>query len=108
MLLETIGKKPWKIMKLALLAGLVNALGYAMSGGDEDDERKLLPEEKAGRIWGLVPKAHPHAVERPARIPVFLDVRRWVPVGDVFDLASSTPRCPSCRPPSRWSPGPAG
>ena len=86
MLLETIGKKPWKIMKLALLAGMVNALGYAMSGGDEDDERKLLPEEKAGRIWGLVPKLIRMPWNDPHGSPVFLDVRRWVPVGDVFDL----------------------
>ena len=89
MLLETIGKKPWKIMKLGLLAGLVNALGYAMSGGDEDDERKLLPEEKAGRIWGMVPKLIRMPWNDAHGSPVFLDIRRWVPVGDVFDLGQN-------------------
>ena len=56
MLLEVAAKKPHKLLKLALLAGGLNALGYVLRGGDEDDERASLPEEKAGKIWGMVPK----------------------------------------------------
>lgn len=89
MMLETIGKKPHKLMKLALLAGAVNALGYMLAGGDEDDERALLPEEKAGRIWGLVPKLIRMPWNDANGDPVFLDIRRFVPVGDVFDTGAT-------------------
>lgn len=89
MLLETAAKKPWKLMKLGLVAGVVNALGYTLSGGDEDEERRLLPEEKAGSIWGVVPKLLRMPWNDAHDAPVFLDVRRWVPVGDVFDLGQN-------------------
>lgn len=85
MALEVAAKKPWKLAKLALLAGALNAIGYALSGGDEDDERGLLPEEKAGRIWGMVPKLIRMPWNDGHGSPVFLDIRRFIPVGDVFD-----------------------
>lgn len=89
MMLETAANKPWKLMKLAALAGGLNALGYLLSGGDEDDERKLLPEEKAGRVWGLVPKLIRMPWNDINSNPVFLDVRRFIPVGDIFDTGQS-------------------
>jgi hypothetical protein len=97
MLLETAAKKPWKLMKLGMLAGAINAMGYMLSGGDEDDERKLLPEEKAGRVWGMVPKLirmpwnsdQIRDGEKVGEAPVFLDIRRFVPVGDVLDIGQS-------------------
>lgn len=89
MLLETAQKKPWKLLKLAAMAGALNALGYMLSGGDEDDERKYLPEEKSGKIWGAVPKLIRMPWNDAAGSPVFLDVRRFVPVGDVFDSGST-------------------
>lgn len=101
MLLEIAAKKPWKLMKLGLLAGAVNAFGYMLSGGDEDDERKLLPEEKAGRIWGLSPKLVRMPWNDDHGSPVFLDVRRWIPVGDIFDTGQShaaVPLLPSMTP----------
>ncbi|MBK7814487.1 MAG: hypothetical protein IPJ52_09370 [Rhodocyclaceae bacterium] len=89
MMLETAAKKPWKLMKLGLVAGAVDALGYMLSGGDDDDERKLLPEEKAGRIWGITPKLLRMPWNDDNGSPVFLDVRRWIPVGDVFDIGAT-------------------
>jgi hypothetical protein len=89
MLLDTASKKPWKLMKLGMLAGAINALGYMLSGGDEDDERKLLPEEKAGRVWGIVPKLIRMPWNDANGSPVFLDIRRYVPVGDVLDIGQS-------------------
>ncbi len=85
MLLETAGKKPHKLMKLMLLLGLLDALGSLMAGGG-DEERKLLPEEKAGRIWGMVPKLIRMPWNDLNGSPVYLDIRRFIPVGDVFDL----------------------
>lgn len=89
MMLDIMAHKPWKLMKLAAFAGALNALGYLLSGGDEDDERRLLPEEKAGRIWGAVPKLIRMPWNDINSQPVFLDVRRWVPVGDIFDTGAT-------------------
>jgi len=94
MALEIAAKKPHKLMKLALFAGLANALGYLLSGGDEDDERRLLPEEKAGNIWGMVPKLVRMPWNDKHGSPVFIDIRRFVPVGDVFDTGMSNAAVP--------------
>lgn len=102
MALEIAAKKPWKLMKLGLVAGLLNAIGYGLSGGDEDEERKLLPEEKAGSIWGLTPKLirmpwNSDAIKDGVKVgedPVFLDVRRWIPVGDIFDTGATNAAVP--------------
>lgn len=101
MLLETAAKKPWKILKLGMLAGAINAMGYMLSGGDEDDERKLLPEEKSGRVWGMVPKLIRMPWNDANGSPVFLDIRRWIPVGDVLDVGqthSAIPLLPGMTP----------
>lgn len=89
MLIEVAAKKPHKIMKLGLMAAALNALGYMLSGGDEDEERRLLPEEKAGAIWGMVPKLIRMPWNDANSEPVFLDIRRFVPVGDVFDVGQT-------------------
>lgn len=89
MLLETAARKPHKLMKLGLVAGALNALGYLLSGGDEDDERKLLPDEKAGSIFGMVPKLIRMPWNDTNGSPVFLDIRRFVPVGDIFDMGAT-------------------
>ena len=89
MMLEVAAKKPHKIMKLAMMAAAINALGYLLSGGDEDDERRLLPEEKAGSIWGMVPKLIRMPWNDANGEPVFLDIRRFVPVGDIFDTGQN-------------------
>jgi hypothetical protein len=87
MLLETAGKNPHKLLKLMALAGGLNALGVMIGGGGDDKERKLLPEEKAGSIWGLVPKLIRMPWNDAHGSPVYLDIRRWIPVGDVVDVA---------------------
>lgn len=104
MLAETVAKRPWKVMKLGMMVGLLNALGYAMSGGDEDDERKYLPEEKAGKVFGLVPKLVRMLWDSDGN-PVFLDIRRFIPVGDIFDVGSNNAAIPIL--PSMMPGGPA-
>lgn len=98
MLLHTIEKKPWKLLKLGLVLGAVNAIGYAMSGGDEDKERRLLPEEKAGRVLGgvapkLIRMPWNHEMKDTAgnktMAPVFLDIRRFIPLGDIVDMGQT-------------------
>lgn len=105
MLMETAAHKPWKIMKLSLTLGAINAIGYALSGGDEDEERKRLPKEKSGRVFGFVA---PKLVRMPWNdengSPVFLDIRRWIPVGDIVDTGQSQSAIPL--PPAMMPGGP--
>jgi hypothetical protein len=92
MLANTAMTKPWKILKMATVFGLANALAYALGtgGGDEDDERKLLPEEKAGWLLGvLAPKLIRMPWNDANDAPVFLDVRRFIPLGDIVDFGQS-------------------
>ena len=90
MMAETAAHRPWKVMKMMMIAGSLNALVYALLGGsgDEDRERKVLPPEKSGKIWGIIPKL----IRMPwnhGDAPVFLDIRRFVIVGDVLDTEQS-------------------
>ncbi|WP_341714434.1 hypothetical protein [Limnobacter sp.] len=95
MMLEVAGKRPHKLLKLMLVAGSLNALG-SMLAGDEDDEeeRKLLPEEKAGKIWGMVPKLIRMPWDDQFGSPVYLDIRRFIPVGDIFDVGATSSAIP--------------
>lgn len=101
MLLDIARRKPHKLLKLMTLAAAANYLGVMMGGGGDDKERKLLPEEKAGRIWGLVPKLIRMPWNDANGSPVYLDIRRFIPVGDVVDLGaghSAIPLPPSLQP----------
>jgi len=91
-LADAAANKPWKLMKYAAAGYAVNALAYAMlglGGSDEDKERALLPDEKQGvTILGT-----PRLVRMPWNdehgSPVFLDIRRWIPGGDLIDVNGS-------------------
>lgn len=109
MLAETAARKPWKIAKYMMVFGGLNALAYAMLGGDgdEDKERAYLPDEKAGKLWGMVPKlirmpwnrSGTDKAGKPISDPVFLDVRRWIPVGDIVDFGQEQTAIPIIPPP---------
>lgn len=86
MAFDTVKSKPWKVVKLLAFWHLINMIGYMASGGDEDDERELLPKEKQGSVWGVVPKMVRMPWNHEDDAPYFLDIRRWVPVGDVADV----------------------
>lgn len=83
---KSIVQRPWKMAKYFTIAYAMNAIGYALSGGDEDEERKSLRDEVSGKLW--------IGTERLIRMPwndeegnpYFWDVRRLIPVGDVFDM----------------------
>lgn len=85
MLLDVLGHKPHKMFKLMAFAGAVNALGVLATGGNDDD-RKLLPDEKAGDVWGIVPKLIRMPWNDVNGSPVYLDIRRFIPLGDVVDI----------------------
>ena len=89
MMLETASNKPHKLLKLMAFAGALNALGVLLAGGDDDKDRRLLPEEKAGRIWGMVPKLIRMPWNDKNASPVYLDIRRFIPIGDVLDVGQN-------------------
>ena len=84
-------KTPWKMAKYAAIGGGLNALFYAMigGGGDEDKERRLLPDELKGRALGIFPRMMRMPWNDEHGSPVFLDVRRWIPGGDIVDAYQS-------------------
>lgn len=101
---KAIAERPWKLAKLALYGYIANAAAYMLDpDGDEEKERRSMPEQLRGQTWLGIPGLY--TVPRMIRLgrdshgnPVFLDIRRWVPVGDVFDLGAdqwSLPFVPS-------------
>lgn len=82
---RSIAQRPWKLAKYFTIAYGLNALGYALSGGDEEDERKSMRDEVQGYTWVGTPRMIRMPWNDKNNDPVFLDVRRWVPVGDIFD-----------------------
>jgi len=89
MLIHTAMTRPDRLLApIALLAG-ANWLGYLFSGGDEDKERKGLPEYMQGRS---AIGTH-RAIRMPFNVegkPAFMDVTRRVPLGDLFDVSNQT------------------
>jgi hypothetical protein len=91
-MLETAAHKPWKLGKYFMAGYVLNALAYAMlgkGGDDEDEERALLPEELQGRVLGVFPRLVRLPWNDKNNAPTFLDVRRWVPAGDMMDTMGS-------------------
>ncbi|MCC6775623.1 MAG: strawberry notch family protein [Hyphomicrobiales bacterium] len=83
---KAVATRPWKLAKYSMLAYAANALTYALMGGDEEKERKSLQEKEQGRTWLGGYRMTRMPFNDKHGNPIFLDIRRWVPAGDVFDL----------------------
>jgi len=87
-----IAHRPWKIAKYATIGYLANLMAYELEPGDEDEERRTMRDYQQGTTWASVPFTD-IGVHRMMRLPMkdehdnplFLDVFRWIPAGDVFD-----------------------
>jgi SAM-dependent methyltransferase len=82
---------PWKLAKYAAIAYGMDALAYALLGLDDDDEdreRRSLRDEEQGYTWVGAPRMLRMPWDSNGN-PVFLDIRRFIPAGDVFDLQQS-------------------
>ena len=88
-LAQAIAERPWKLAKYATLAAAANWLGYLFAPGDEDDERKVMAPAVQGNTWTGTPRMIRMPWYDADGNPVFLDVRRWIPAGDVFDMNQS-------------------
>jgi hypothetical protein len=88
LLAKNMATKPWKFAKYLGLGYGLSLLAYGMLGaeGDEEKEKRLLPDEMQGTsILGL-----PKMIRMPWNDkdgdPVWLDVRRWLPGADIAEL----------------------
>lgn len=82
---KSLAARPWKLAKYITVAYVANALAYMVDPGDEDEERRSMREEIGGRTWLGVPRMLRMPYRDDYDNPVFLDIRRWIPAGDVFD-----------------------
>ena len=72
-------------------------LFYAMLGSDEDEERKGLPEHMRGRTALGVNRAIRMPWNDEGK-PVFLDISRRIPLGDLFDVENRAGGIPMLAP----------
>jgi hypothetical protein len=99
-LAETAVVRPWKFAKYAVLGYMLNNLGELVGTGDTEAERKAFTKERQGRVFGLPFLPHreikmPFAPisQKGMKDPIgsyYLNVTRYVPGGDIFDLSSGT------------------
>ncbi|RFC65483.1 hypothetical protein DYI37_03945 [Fulvimarina endophytica] len=92
---KAIATRPWKLAKYFAIAYAVNALAYAWDGEDEEEkERASLREQEQGWTWLGVPRMLRMPYRDEHGNPVFLDIRRWIPSGDVFDTNQGSSALP--------------
>jgi hypothetical protein len=89
-----IATRPWKLAKYMLLAYLANAMAYMLMPGDEDEERRSLDSSQQGRTWIGTPRMMRMPWRDRYGNPMFLDIRRWIPAGDVFDIGQGSSAFP--------------
>jgi hypothetical protein len=122
-LAETALKHPIRFMAPAAVLAAVNAMSYAFAvGGDDDDwmellkklvtdsefrakvnekeaeERKMLPTWMRGTTALFTPRAIRLGMDKLTDLPLFLDVSRLVPGGDLFDAAPNAGGVPWLQP----------
>lgn len=126
MLARIAAEKPYKALKYHILSAMLTGISFGMraglaymtygllTGGDDDDkdikreqrERAWMTDEQSGKIWGfMTPKLWRVPFDDRFGSPMFLDVRRWVPGGDVVDMGQSHSVIPL--PPALTPGGPA-
>lgn len=96
LLVKNMATKPWKFAKYFGLGYGLSMLAYGMLGGegDEEKEKKLLPEEMQGNSILGIPKLIRMPWNDKDGDPVWLDVRRWLPGADIADLTNEQSAVP--------------
>ncbi len=84
---RSVATRPWKLAKYFTIAYAANLLAYMMAPGDEEEERRSIRREEQGYTWIGVPRMLRMPYRDAFGNPVFLDIRRWIPAGDIFDIA---------------------
>ena len=79
--------QPHRLLSVTSMLYGLNALSYLMLGGDadEDEERKYMPEYQKGMTSFGTPKLIRLPWNDSEGKPMFVDVYRWLPLGDFAD-----------------------
>lgn len=85
-LFKAITERPWKLAKYVTLAHVAMALAYSIEPGDEDEEYRTMRDDQQGLTWMGTPRMMRLPERDEHGNPMFIDVRRWIPAGDVFDM----------------------
>jgi hypothetical protein len=91
LLAEAAIKRPHKFAKWSLGAYTLNEVGKQYGVGDEEKERLLMRDDLKQKMFGMpfLPSTTiktPFASGRDEETPLYLDVKRFIPGGDVFSL----------------------
>lgn len=93
-----VAKRPWKLAKYYTIAYALQSLVYWwMDEEDEDKEayERLMDDQYQGNVWLGVPRMLRLPANDQYGNPMFLDIRRWVPAGDVFESGQAIEWMPS-------------
>lgn len=93
-LARSIALHPWKYAKYMMIGYAVIQLSYLLTDDDDDEigseERRALREQQQGTTWIQTPRMlRMPWLDRDGN-PVFLDIRRWIPAGDIFDVTQGS------------------
>lgn len=88
---EAMAYRPWKLAKYYALAYGANAIAYGLDDeGDEERERNSLRKDEQGRLWTGTFRMMRMPWRDANGLPVFMDIRRWTPAGDIFDMGQGS------------------
>ena len=84
--------RPHRFLAVTGLMYALNAMSYAMLGddADEEEERKYMPEYMKGFTSFGTPKLIRLPWNDSQGKPMFIDVYRWLPLGDFADVGNRT------------------
>ena len=82
-------KRPWKLAKFYLLSQLFLTFSYWLDDGDEEEEYRALPEHLQGYTLLGIPKALRLGGRDKDGDPLFMDMSRLIPGGDIFGTGMS-------------------
>lgn len=92
---EAAIKRPWKFAKWSLLGYGLNEVGTKMGPGNEEEERLLMREQYKQKLFGM-PFLSKTTIKTPftsgkeslegEEKPLYIDVKRFIPGGDVFAI----------------------